>query len=602
MPRLGLRAKLLTAFLIILLPMLALIVYDYNADFRHQGEEIVDAQLRTSQAIAALVDAGMDDAFAAAWSFSKDPILRTMDSRQIDPYLQDLAPWLPQLDDIAVLDLEGTAVGLMARQPPDVPRPSGADRPYFQAVKSTRQPAISDTLISRSSGSPVVVAAVPMLDDSETLRGVTLAALDLDFLARRVETVGVRKSQAIFATDPNGTVAFHTLLPREEWGRRSLADYRPIQSALREGTAQEPEMLSPMGDVRIVAATRTARYGWVVGVSVPRSAALQPVRADLAYRLLLFSIVVVLAGLGGTLLWHRLILRPLETLRGRLIAFGPGQRESRLELHTGDEMEELAAAFNRMAEEIRDHEQMQMDYLHMVSHDLRIPLTAIHGYAQILSLKLTKLHEEDLHTTAERIVANSSRMNIMIQELIDAARLEVGQIVLQRRPVELRSFVFDSLDRARAGIDVERIRVEIPADLPPVDADPTRLERILLNLLTNALKFSPSDTDVLVKAERTDTAVRTSVTDLGMGIAPEDLPHLFDRFYRAKEASRAEGLGLGLFITRMLVEAQGGRVWAHSELGRGSTFFFTLPVDGASDPEVRLSESGRKKEGHHCHG
>jgi two-component system phosphate regulon sensor histidine kinase PhoR len=109
-------------------------------------------------------------------------------------------------------------------------------------------------------------------------------------------------------------------------------------------------------------------------------------------------------------------------------------------------------------------------------------------------------------------------------------------------------------------------------------ADPSRLERILTNLISNALKYSPPEAEVVVRAERVDSCLQVSVVDRGIGIAPEDLPHLFERFYRTRGSRKAEGLGLGLYITRMLVEAHGGRIWAESELGKGSTFSFTLPL------------------------
>lgn len=354
MPRFSLRSKLLVGVLIVLLPMLALIVYDYNVEYSQRSEEVIDDQMRTGQAIAALVDVSIDDAFAIAWSFSKDPILRTMDYRQIDPHLESLAPSLPQYDNIAVLDLDGNAVGLMApRLPPDAPRPSGAGRRYFEAVKSTARPVVSEILISRATGNPTAAVAVPMLDDSGALAAMTLAALDLDYLARSVATVGLRQSQAIFVTDPEGTIAFHTLLAREEWGRRSLADFSPVRSALGGVPAREREARGATGDLRMVAAIRTAKHGWVVGVSVPTSDALRPVQADLLRRLLLFASALAFAGLLAVLLTRRLILRPLEVLNDHMVAFGRGQLGRRVHLRTGDEMELVAQTFNQMAAQLQ---------------------------------------------------------------------------------------------------------------------------------------------------------------------------------------------------------------------------------------------------------
>lgn len=215
------------------------------------------------------------------------------------------------------------------------------------------------------------------------------------------------------------------------------------------------------------------------------------------------------------------------------------------------------------------------DLLRSVSHDLRSPLTIIQGQAQLIDRLLDK--PELVRKCASAIVASAQRMNSMIQDLVDSARLEAGQVKLEKQPVNLQTQLTDLLERSKALVEAERVQVDIPEDLPPANADPDKLERILTNLITNAIKYSPPDTKVLVQAERTDSEITVSVSDRGFGIAPEDLPHLFEKYYRIGGAKKAEGLGLGLFITKMLVEAHGGKIWVESELGKGSTFYFTLP-------------------------
>ncbi|MBI4498160.1 MAG: ATP-binding protein, partial [Chloroflexi bacterium] len=147
------------------------------------------------------------------------------------------------------------------------------------------------------------------------------------------------------------------------------------------------------------------------------------------------------------------------------------------------------------------------------------------------------------------------------------------------RPLDLRAFLLDLKERLAGLAGAERIRLEAPAGLSPVLADPDRLERILMNLLGNALKYSAPDTEITVTLAQREREVVTAVKDHGPGIAPEDLPHLFQRYRRTQAAqAHQEGLGLGLYITKGLVEAHGGRIWAESQLGLGSTFSFTLPV------------------------
>jgi signal transduction histidine kinase len=136
----------------------------------------------------------------------------------------------------------------------------------------------------------------------------------------------------------------------------------------------------------------------------------------------------------------------------------------------------------------------------------------------------------------------------------------------------------ERLAHAAGVLDVARVECDVEPGLPPVDADPARLERVFTNLVSNALKYSPSDAPVRIAASRQAGVAVVSVTDRGAGIAADDVTRLFQRFYRARLTQRAEGLGLGLYIARMLVEAHGGRIWVESVPGEGSTFSFTVPL------------------------
>jgi len=218
-------------------------------------------------------------------------------------------------------------------------------------------------------------------------------------------------------------------------------------------------------------------------------------------------------------------------------------------------------------------------FMHMVSHDLRNPLAVIHGHVQLLvqALKARKLDGE-LGMGLDAILRNERRMTVMLEDLVDMARLEGGQLEIKRQPILLSEYVPDMLHNFSGVLDMRRMVLNIPADLPAVCADADRLERIMTNLLSNALKYSVEGTPVTLSARQIGQHVEISVADQGQGIAPEDVPHLFERFYRAKGKRRAEGIGLGLYITKMLVEAHGGSIHVESAVGKGSTFSFTLPV------------------------
>ncbi|HEX2922781.1 MAG TPA: HAMP domain-containing sensor histidine kinase, partial [Chloroflexota bacterium] len=169
----------------------------------------------------------------------------------------------------------------------------------------------------------------------------------------------------------------------------------------------------------------------------------------------------------------------------------------------------------------------------------------------------------------------------MIQDLLDSARLEAGEMKLNLEQVELGPFIQELRDRIAAlGLGQKRkIGINCSESLPPVTADPERLERIVTNLVSNALKYSDPDTEVTIGLEPRGNEVELSVSDRGKGIPPEELPRLFEQYYRGGAGrEQRDSLGLGLYIASRLVEAHNGRMWVESRVGEGSTFRFTLPV------------------------
>lgn len=213
-----------------------------------------------------------------------------------------------------------------------------------------------------------------------------------------------------------------------------------------------------------------------------------------------------------------------------------------------------------------------------VAHDIRQPLTIIQGQAQVADRMLAANRVDSVRQSIEAIITSSRRMNAMIQDLVDSVRMEAGQLELHYQSIDFADFLTDLLQRSSASLDIGRVRLSVARDLPPVLADPDRLERIVLNLLSNALKYSDPGTPVDLRVTRQDGRAVVAVQDRGQGIAPEDLPHVFDRYYRPKGQRKGESIGLGLYISRMLVEAHGGNIWAESKPGEGSTFYFTLPL------------------------
>lgn len=228
---------------------------------------------------------------------------------------------------------------------------------------------------------------------------------------------------------------------------------------------------------------------------------------------------------------------------------------------------------------LHELQERERRYLYTLAHNLRAPASLIKGNLELL---LEKVQPSDTVAPYQKLVDALQhalyRMSLMVDNFYLVSRLEEEAITLHTTPVALSPYIHELIARFDMVLDTSRIQVDIPSDLPPVKVEPRYLDTILLSLLENAQKFSPAQTPISINAHRQDGEVVISVTDQGIGVSLEDIPHIFDRFYRVEHMRKAEGFGLGLYIVKRLVEAHGGFIWVESEVGKGSTFFFTLLV------------------------
>lgn len=319
--------------------------------------------------------------------------------------------------------------------------------------------------------------------------------------------------------------------------------------------------------------------GGMRAAAPPRVAAdMQAVMRGLA-RWSFGSAAVGLALAAGTGMWAAgRITRPLGRLRDAARQLGLRDLALRVPEEGDAEVAELARAFNRMAERLESEDRARRQLLADVAHELGHPLSVLRGRLELLQDGIEPATPEALVQLQDEVL----RMTRLLGDLRDLSLAEAGALSLHRRPVHLREVVDPLLANLQPVAASREIALsgEVPADLPPVDADPDRLRQVLVNLLNNALRYTPAGGRVSVRAWLADGEVRVQVADTGPGIAPEDLPYIFERFYRADRArtrTGAGGTGLGLAIARSLVRLHGGRIWAESEPGAGSRFNLALP-------------------------
>jgi PAS domain S-box-containing protein len=238
----------------------------------------------------------------------------------------------------------------------------------------------------------------------------------------------------------------------------------------------------------------------------------------------------------------------------------------------------LAADNARLYEQAQRATRARDDVLGIVSHDLRNPLSAISMCASALLEGPADASSSSY--LLETIQRSAHWMKVMIQDLLDVASIEAGRLSIERRPLDLVPIVDETVEMFAGSATERRVTLSssLPPGLPPVNADERRVLQVLSNLVGNALKYTDDGGRIDIVAHPADGVLSVEVRDTGSGIPPEDLPHLFDRFWHKRRDARERGTGLGLAITRGIVEAHGGTVTVESELGRGSAFRFTLPV------------------------
>jgi signal transduction histidine kinase len=310
---------------------------------------------------------------------------------------------------------------------------------------------------------------------------------------------------------------------------------------------------------------------------------------DLSLLLTMLTFAAVLS-VGFNLLCARPLASRIERVRKGTARIAAGELESEIQVDGQDEVAGLAADFNRMAraleeaaEREREMEKARRDLIAAVSHDLRTPLASTRALIEAIADGVAADQQ-----TRERYLSSASRelehLSRLVDDLFELARIDAGVLQLSLEETSLHDLISDTISSFQPQAECRGVRLvgEVSGDVDPVLANPPRLQRVLHNLLSNALRHTPPDGTVALRAQPRGTDVQVEVADTGEGIAAEDLPRVFERSFRAERSrTRAEkedapGAGLGLAIARGLIEAHGGAMSVESDLGRGSRFRFTL--------------------------
>lgn len=504
---------------------------------------------------------------------------------------------------------DGTGTGLVEFEGADITKAlphSGAswnERPFVAEVLRGGADARGGFL-SVGETDYLTVARAIRRSESEPVVGAAIAGLRLDSLAQEV---AARLGSGVRIFDERGGALAASGDTPESAPRRLPQGDTPL---LIEERARDATVYSAFAPLSL----RDRRIG-TLAVSVPVGDALASAR-EAAIRLGITLLAVMAAIVGVGALVSRLILAQVRGLLSANRSVAGGELSARAAVLTGDELGELATGFNLMAEELeesyrdlerkvadRTHElaianeklteiyRAQSEFFSNLSHELRTPLFVIGGNTEML-LDEHRMRPSDRKEMLESISQARNYIHGLVEEILDFKRLEAGRMEIGVRDSDLTGIIADVSGTARslahiAGVAFE---VDVPSELPAVRADPAHAKKILNNLLSNAVKYTPAGGTVRLSAQAGDGRVEISVSDSGVGIPKSVGDRVFEPFYRVKGAApqRGEGSsGLGLAVTKELVQAQGGRIWYRSRAGKGTAFTFTLLASATEREKVR---------------
>ena len=607
--------KLLLPFLALLMLVGAVGAYLIARDMTTRSESALSEQLtfRAVEARSLIHDNELDllesSNYASNLEGMADRVARR-DANGVSALLASVVALKADIDVVAATGPDGVSLVEFVRGPDDAPptRGAGTDWSSFAPVVQARRQSVRAAGFVRVDDKVILLMVAPICAGAPPCApvGFTIVGVDAARVARRVAATadgagrGV-ESVALYDLDGNLLTSTSVALPPpSRRAQPSDIEQRQIELDGRRVAIAYTEF------------TVAGQPGGVVAVATPASTAFSAARTSAA-RLIALLVLAMAAAIAVGALVSRLILRQLRAVVETSRALGAGDLSARAPVLSPDEHGELALALNRMAEQLEaEHATLELqveqrteeirrllrdrtEFFAGLSHELRTPLAIIMAQSSILLA-----HTGDAATAGEAgetIRASATQLLDLVNDILDLARAEAGAIEMSAQPVQLVPFLNEltpMLARLGAASDVA-VTSELPARLPAVTADPTRLREVVVNLAGNAIKYTPPGGSVLITAEEDGDMVRVSVEDTGLGIPPEVGDRVFEPFYLVPgtEPQRNQpSSGLGLALARRWVETMGGAIWWLPNEGGGTVFAFTMPIDiGRRNGKARSSRT-----------
>ncbi len=580
--------------------------------YQDNKEALTRIQSEKARSAAASIDQFLTPILLQIRGVARPPVeggTKGLDEREVN-YLR-LFDRVPDVSEVSYLDASGRQA-LRVSQFEIAARGSGKDssnEPRFLVARS--KGTYLGGVYFRGGSRPHMTISVA---ESPPGRGVVVAEIDLRFVGDVISRTRVGSAGYAYAIDRRGRLVAHPDI-NLVLKKTSFASLPQVRAAL-EGGAPEARSVTtgrdPDGGEVLSAFQTIDRLGWRVFVEEPLSEAFAPLKSAI-WRTAFLLVAFLLLAIATSVLLARRLVRPIESIQVAAAKIGSGSLDQRIEIPSHDELGALAEEFNRMAARLQESyssleqkveertrelaralseldeksreleaaSRHKSEFLANMSHELRTPLNAILGFSQVLREGMFGEVNEKQAEYLDDILSSGNHLLALIDDILDLSKVEAGQVELEVAPFSLREALERGvvMVRERALKDGVQVALAAVPDFDIVTGDERRIRQVIFNLLSNAVKFTPAGGTVDVRATQVDGEMRVSVADTGRGIAAEDHERIFEEFQQAEAgAEQREGTGLGLALSKRLVELHGGRIWVDSEPGKGSTFVFTLPA------------------------
>ena len=625
----SLRVKLILLIVIILLPMFAYSLYSSLEAQRRARDDAFRAALDEAIKISVTHEEIINHTRTLLTIISHLPSVRQLDRTASKKILADLQRDNSKLySAISIVLPNGD---LYVSSNPTREKFNFAGRIWFRSILQNRSFTIGEYVISRFTDTPLLPISAPLLDDAGNLKAILVTSIYLNALDIPQEKKKLPEGSVVTVFDQKGSVLMRD--PAGSFAGKAMPEAEIVRKAqsLKVGTA---EARGVDGKDRLYGFTKLGQVGGEIYVSVgiPAEVAFAEMRRMMITQFSLLGLIALLAFSGAWWLGKRYIENPIK----RLLMATRRLAESDLSVRTdlvkhGGEIGELATGFDQMADSLKEREatrkraeeeirllnanleqrvtdrtiQMEAanlqaetanrsksDFLANMSHELRTPLNSIIGFSEVLEDGLYGDLNDRQKTYAHHIYTSGKHLLSLINDILDLSKVEAGKMEFETSRFPIRAVLDSSVVMVKEkamkhGIALS-VEIEPDADIQ-VEADERKIKQILFNLLSNAVKFTPEGGRVTVRARMAavekggeeQRMLEVSIEDTGSGIKKEDLPRLFGEFTQLNKSALTkeyEGTGLGLALTKRFVELHHGSVRVESEYGKGSRFYFTLPV------------------------